>query len=1057
MSKRFTGNIVTNVPAATSASSVNGVFDVKEELQFRTAGKWQGIPGSGPYLIQNSLRCHIPEKTAFRRQYTTDGDKKLWTWSGWVKGNPAYIFSAGDPITNNAYFHGIRNSGGSLQFQYYPANGAGTAYLNCQAVFRDPNAWYHIIAIWDTNNAVASERMRMYVNGNRMKGDSTSITPSLGQAGYVQSSQNLTGNGIMQLCIANAGMNTYPQANGIDGYIAEWHFLDGIAAGPEEFGYFDSLGIWQPKRYSGQYGDNGFYFPFSDYGLNSAGQATGIQQLARNFAKGSNLQTHSQSFGSWSATNLTVSGGTSDTAAPDGSLTADKIVDNSTNSTHYIAKAAGITMSSNHMYTHSVYLKAGTQRYVSLLCPTGTSSTLWATFDLTAGQIVQNWHGSCTPRMISVGNGWYRCSVTSSCDAAAAANFKIGFNNTGVNPIWPSVPDIPAYVGSGSYFYAWGGQCNLGFTPDEYTYSSSSVVNNNLFTATNFDITNYTYPQFDISTDTPTNWVGTSSLFSNPANSNNTDLGGTVRGNYCIFNYLNTNSNQTLSYGQTTVGASSNGWNTARGSMSVSSGKWYWETYVYNASSTPTIMLGVDDGQYNIQGNPSSIYVGGQTNSWSIYTTDGAKRNNTTSGTSYGSTCASNDVVMCALDMDNGKIWWGKNGTWFASGDPAAGTNAAYTNLSGYSVMPAVSVFDTASVANYNFGSRPFNYTPPVGFKSLNSTNVAAQGTAGLSNAALNPGKYFNVVLHGGAGNVASASVTGAGFKPDLVIRKTRDVAQNWAWYDSTRGGNSELRSNDTTAESVNNQCIRSFDDDGFTYGSSLTSTNAYFFPMWKQAPTAGFNIINYTGNGSSGRAISHNLGVTPDFLIFKNRDGADGWIIFCSGITATTWWDTRLLFTNAAGASGAGYLTQSPTSSNIYVSSGSPVNANGNRYICYAFANSPGMVKVGKYIGNGAADGPFVNCGFKPKMLMVKSVGSTANWFVYDSTRMPYNTALPSTASYLDDWSAEVPAYNNNFEFYSNGFKGISAGGTGVNLNNDTHIYIAFAESPFALNNRAK
>ena len=50
--------------------------------------------------------------------------------------------------------------------------------------------------------------------------------------------------------------------------------------------------------------------------------------------------------------------------------------------------------------------------------------------------------------------------------------------------------------------------------------------------------------------------------------------------------------------------------------------------------------------------------------------------------TNYGDTWRSNgDIIGCALDMDNGKVWWSKNGTWQNSGDPAAGTNAAFTDL----------------------------------------------------------------------------------------------------------------------------------------------------------------------------------------------------------------------------------------------------------------------------------------------------------------------------------------------------------------------------------------
>ena len=95
--------------------------------------------------------------------------------------------------------------------------------------------------------------------------------------------------------------------------------------------------------------------------------------------------------------------------------------------------------------------------------------------------------------------------------------------------------------------------------------------------------------------------------------------------------------------------------------------------------------------------------------------------------TAYGNTFAANDVISVALDLDNQKIWFAKNGTWQASGDPAAGTNAAF---SGFTVptdgiSAALSGYQSTG-ASGNFGQRAFSYTPPSGFKALNTQNIAS-------------------------------------------------------------------------------------------------------------------------------------------------------------------------------------------------------------------------------------------------------------------------------------------------------------------------------------------
>ena len=151
-------------------------------------------------------------------------------------------------------------------------------------------------------------------------------------------------------------------------------------------------------------------------------------------------------------------------------------------------------------------------------------------------------------------------------------------------------------------------------------------------------------------------------------------------GNYATLNPLALGTDATLSNANLTIsyGTGASGQKSTPATIAASSGKWYYEFVVTTSSVSPVrAVIGVQSSSM-----PTTEFPGyGDPNAWGMYLNDGNKYNNNTSGgVAYGSSFAVNDIAMCAFDLDNGKIWWGKNGTWFASGDPAAGTNAAFTD-----------------------------------------------------------------------------------------------------------------------------------------------------------------------------------------------------------------------------------------------------------------------------------------------------------------------------------------------------------------------------------------
>jgi len=245
------------------------------------------------------------------------------------------------------------------------------------------------------------------------------------------------------------------------------------------------------------------------------------------------------------------------------------------------------------------------------------------------------------------------------------------------------------------------------------------------------------------------------SLIDTPTNGSQTDtgLGGEVVGNYATWNPLTT-SGGTFTNGNldvTVSGSGSSGWRAFGSTISVSSGKWYMETTLgspfVGGVMTGIAKLNTSDNLFN-PATFSNNFPGMTANSYALNYFSGDKRNNSTDA-GYGSAIASGDVVMCALDMDSGKVYWGKNGTWFASGNPASGTNPAYSGLSGTFVFAGGLSAGDSIVSNY--GARAFSYTAPSGFKALCTANlpegsVTTSGTFNGNASADGPFIYLNGV-----------------------------------------------------------------------------------------------------------------------------------------------------------------------------------------------------------------------------------------------------------------------------------------------------------------------
>lgn len=538
--------------------------------------------------------------------------------------------------------------------------------------------------------------------------------------------------------------------------------------------------------------------------------------------------------------------------------------------------------------------------------------------------------------------------------------------------------------------------------------------------------------------------------------------GGEVVGNYATWNALDTNSvyltNGNLS---NTAGGGNYG---VRGTIAVSSGLWYWEFSVDQTSPTN------HHGVWSVAEYMGTNYIGQTAGSWGMYDSNGNKRNNG-SFLSYGSGFNQGDIGMIALDMNNGYIYWGKNGVWFNSGNPATQTNPAFTNLSGYTVAPATLQYTAAS---YNFGQRPWAYTPPAGFNALTLKNLPRP-----TGAAATPNQYFDAVLWTGTGSSQTISMP-SGFTPDLVWIKDRSNTDSHRILDTTRGATKFIASDLTNAEATDSQGLTAFTTSGFTLGTDSSynyNARTYVGWCWKAGgtsvsntagtitsqvsanTTSGFSIVSYTGTGVQA-TVGHGLGATPSFIVLKNRtDGTRGWPVWHTALGTAGYMYLNSTQVSATDNSTWGTMTSTTFGLGNGTTPNTSWNETGSTFIAYCWTAIPGFSQFGTWQNNNSNNGTFIYTGFKPAMILMKNTDNVENWYIIDAKRPGYNVAVGSLLTLSPNLSSAEPVSNANtatVDIVSNGFKIRTSNPASGEISYGTrnYIYAAFAANPFGNTN---
>ena len=509
---------------------------------------------------------------------------------------------------------------------------------------------------------------------------------------------------------------------------------------------------------------------------------------------------------------------------------------------------------------------------------------------------------------------------------------------------------------------------------------------------------------------------------------------------------------------------------TSGSSIAVNSGKWFVEM-VCTAKTATNAMIGICtvdgfDGQKQLDESDN----GGSGHGYVMNATK------LPGGASYGATWAIDDIIGVALDLDSTQntVTFYKNGSSQGAIDI---DNALYvfcnSNGQGSSTVTYVSNFGqdgtfageiTAGGNADGNGVGDFKYSVPSGYLALCTEN--------LPDITIGPGQStlatdnFNTVLYTGNATNATA-ISGVGFSPDWTWIKVRNNTNNHRLFDTVRGAGKDLISNSTSTESTTTTRLQSFDSDGFTVGTNAeVNSNGHNIVAWNWLAgtafsndasatgvgtldssgqvntTAGFSIVSFTGGSTQGSTLKHGLDTAPSMVIAKARTAAQNWWVFHSSLGYTK--NTALNLTDASATDNNTWLA-SPTSSLITIGDNFTTS---NNYIAYCFANTDGYLKAGSYTGNGNADGAFIFTGFRPSFLLVRSIG-VSHWLIFDVARHPSN--VNDLRLFANLTNAEDSAYS--LDLLSNGFK-LRHSGSDFNTSGGTHIYLAFAESPFKFAN---
>ena len=797
------------------------------------SAKAYGFGVSGGYSVSKSLRFRSSASAYLNRTPGSAGNRKTFTWSGWVK--------LGSTISNNGVLLSARTDDNNRDtFQFVAPNiqivnvisGSATTNLVTTQVFRDPSAWYHIVFAVDTTQSTSSNRIKIYVNGAQVTSFSTSTYPSL--------NENFTVNAAVttqQGALSYSTIQSY-----LDGYMAEINFVDGQALTPSSFGAYDTNGVWQPIKYSGSFGTNGFYLPFSNTTYNSpAGIGQDLSGTASTAVVGTTT-SGSNSMTVVSLTGISVGNIITGPGIPAGT---------------YVTAASVLTVTMSNNATSSNTSVSYT-----------FSGNNWTpnNISLTAGSTYDSMTDSPTVSSASVANYATLNAVVSSSYSGTLSNGNLNFSQpTGaINAVSTVVPT------SGKWYFeaAWtgGNFCEIGIIPAANAGTSSGLSVANCVV---MELQTGTIYKSNVSQQVVSSYAATTDILGVAF-----DCGaGTIQF------YKNGSTNGTA--------------------VSVAAGSY--AAYVGNGSGAQTNTGFVNFGQRGFSYTPPTgfnalntynlptptIANGALYMAAALYTGNGSNPYVITNGT--------NNTIGTTFQPD---LVWFKDRTTGSSNhgwvDSVRGvttqlssslTNAETSGSNGITSLNSNGFTIGAATTSYSINNNGDNYVAWQ-WKAGNSSGSSNTNGSITSTVSANTTAGFSVVTYTGTG--ANATVGhGLGVAPSMIIVKARSIVENWpTWHTSLTSAAYVLTLNTTNAQAsvptVFNSTLPT--SSVFSIGTSTGSGGSgttYVAYCW--AAVAGYSAFgSYTGNGSTDGPFVY-TGFRPRWILLKNSASATAWFMFDS------------------------------------------------------------------------------------------------------------------------------------------------------------------------------
>ena len=347
-------------------------------------------------------------------------------------------------------------------------------------------------------------------------------------------------------------------------------------------------------------------------------------------------------------------------------------------------------------------------------------------------------------------------------------------------------------------------------------------------------------------------------------------------------------------------------------------------------------------------------------------------------------------------------------------------------------------------------------------------SNIKKLMMSAAGDEALNVEDVFSTYLyHGTQTQVGGQTITNnidLATEGGMVWFKARNAFSSSTITDTEMGAGNYLETASTAAKNYSSTYMTSFNTDGFTLGAFSGFTNSdldYVSWTFRKAPKF-FDVVTYTGNGTSSRTVSHNLGSVPGMIIVKNLDSSFGWNVYhrmlstaatSPGASPETDY-LRLHVSDAALDDSSAWNDTAPTDS-VFTLGGSN-NINNDSYVAYLFAHNDGdgefgttgdqdIIKCGNYTGNnGYPDGyKEVELGFQPQFLLVKKADGNGDWFIADSMRGIVAEFGTDPLLRPNSSSTTYTSLGDTFELTATGFR-VNGSSSALNSGGSDYIYMA-------------